>query len=182
MNLNQLLKPIAVQFIGQAVLGALAYYWLTLGVATTAMVALNALLAVVLVLAWSALDAYGLAAPAQWWRAIPAVVLMPLMGVHVGLAILVPFLWLVLLFPSVAAGRWRVLLSPVYLAVSVGILLAITVLPAALLNWIPSLTGFRSQAVSFGLRSLLAYTIFAGGWAVLLQYIAGQTSKGESRS
>ena len=175
MNIKELAKPLAVQLVGNAVLGAVAWYWLSLGVSTTMLVALNALLALVLVLGWSLLDAYGLGSPKNWLWAIPAVALTPLMGLHVGLAILIPFLWLVVLFPSAAAGKWRVLLTPVYLGVCCGIILGMALIPAALLNWIPALGGLTLQLASFGLRAGLAYLVFVAGWTMLLKYI-GETS------
>jgi hypothetical protein len=181
VNWKAFLKPFAAQFVGQALLGAVAWYWLNLGVASTVMVAANALIAIVLLLAWSALDAYGLGVLRNWMWAVPAVALTPLMGFHVVAAIVIPLLWILVLFPSAAAGKWKVNLAPSYIGVCLGILLAMTVLPAALLNWIPSLSGLTAQAISFGARSILAYTIFAGGWAALLQYIA-QSQAAELRS
>ena len=103
--------------------------------------------------------------------AVPAVASMPLMGMHVVAAIVIPLVCLIVLLPSAAAGRWKVLLGPGYLGVCLGILLAMTVLPAALLNWIPGVHGLTGQALSFGGRSLLAYVIFVGGWAALLMHI-----------
>ena len=174
MKWKAFLKPFAVQFLGQALLGAVAWYWLNLGVASTALVVVNALIAILLLLGWSALDAYGLGAPRNWILAIPAVALTPLMGLHVVAAIVIPLLWILVLFPTVVAGKWRLNLAPAYIAVCVTIVLAMTVLPAALLNWIPSVSGLKGQAISFGARSMLAYAIFAGGWATLFQYIARQ--------
>ena len=174
-------KAFAAQFVGQALLGAIAWYWLNLGVGSTALVAANALIAVLLLLAWSALDAYGLGVPRNWLWAIPAVALTPVMGLHVVAAIVIPLVWIIVLFPTAAAGKWKLNLAPVYIVVCLAILLAMTVLPAALLNWIPSLSGLTAQAISFGARSILAYTIFAGGWAALLQYIA-QSQAAELRS
>ncbi len=175
MNIKELAKPLAVQLVGNAVLGTIAWYWLGLGVSTTMLVAANALLALVLVLGWSLLDAVGLGSPKNWLWAIPAVALTPLMSVHVGFAILIPFLWLIVLFPSAAAGKWRVLLSPVYLGVCCGIILGMALIPAALLNWIPALSGLTLQLTSFGVRAGLAYLVFVAGWAMLLRYI-GETS------
>ena len=172
MNWKAFIKPFAAQFLGQALLGSIVWYWLNLGVGSTALVAANALIAILLLLGWSALDAYGLGAPRNWLRAIPAVALTPLMGLHVVAAILIPMLWILFLLPSAAAGRWKLNLAPAYIGVCVAILLAMTVLPAALLNWVPSVSGLSSQAISFGTRTVFAYTIFAGGWAALLQFIA----------
>lgn len=172
MNWKAYVKPIAIQFVGQAVLGGLAWYWLSLGVSTTLLVAANALFAVGLVIGWSVLDAVGLQAPRNLLRAVPAVVLTPLMGLHVGLAMVIPFLWIMVLFPSVVAGRWKVMVAPGYVAVCTGMLLVMTVIPVALLNWIPAVSGLTGQLASFGLRGLLAYSCFAGGWAMLLRYIS----------
>lgn len=165
------LKSFAVQFIGHAALATIAWYWLNLGVATTVFVAANALIAIALLLGWSALDAYGLGAPRNWLRAIPAVALTPLIGLHVVAAIVIPFLWILILFPTVAAGKWKWNLSPGYIAICVALLLLMTVPPAALLNWIPVVGGFTNQAVSFGARSIFAYTIFVAARASLLRYI-----------
>ncbi len=172
MKWKAFLKPFAVQFLGQALLGAVAWYWLNLGVGSISLVAANALIAILLLLGWSALDAYGLGAPRNWIWAIPAVALTPLMGFHVVAAIVIPLLWILVLLPTAAAGKWKLNLSPAYIGVCVTILLVMTVLPAAVLNWIPSLNGLTGQAISFGSRSILAFTIFAGGWAALLLYIA----------
>jgi hypothetical protein len=171
VNWKSFVKPFAVQLFGQAVLCGLAWYWLSLGVSTTLLVAANGLLALVLIAGWSLLDAFGLGTPKHWLRAVPAVALTPLMALHVGFAILIPFLWLIVLFPSVAAGKWKVLFAPGYVAVCAGILLVMTLIPAALLNWIPAVEGLTSQLASFGVRAALAFGVFAGGWAALLQYI-----------
>ncbi len=172
MNWRAFLKPFAVQFLGQALLGSIAWYWLNLGVGSTALVAANALIAVLLLLGWSALVAYGLGARRNWLLAMPAVALTPLMGLHVVAAISIPILWILALFPTAAAGKWKLNLAPAYIGVSVAILLTMIVLPAALLNWIPSVNGLPGQAISFGVRSIFAYTIFVGGCTALLQYIA----------
>lgn len=177
MTWKSFLRPFAIQFVGHAVMGGLAWYWLSLGVATTWLVAANVLLAICMLLGWSFLDAFGLNAPGQWLRAVPAVALMPFIGLHAGFAVLIPFVWMVLLFPSVAAGRWKVLLSPIYIAICSAILLAMTVIPAALLNWIPALEGLNLQLVSFGLRAIFAYAVFVGGWAGLLLYISRTASR-----
>ena len=128
MNWKAFLKPFAVQFLGQALLGVVAWYWINLGVATTALVAANALMAIVLLLGWSVLAAYGLGALRNWLWAIPAVALTPLMGFHVVAAILIPLLWILLLFPSAAAGKLRYKLDASYIGVCVGILLVMTVM------------------------------------------------------
>ncbi len=169
-----LLKSFAIQFAGHAALGTIAWYWLNLGVATTALVAANALIAIALLLSWSMLDAYGLGATRNWLRAIPAVALTPFMGLHVVAAIMIPLLWVLLFFPSVAAGKWKLNLAPGYVAICLAMLLTMTVLPAALLNWIPATAGFTGQAISLGTRSLLAYVIFIGAWAALLAYIGNR--------
>ena len=178
-NWKSFARPFAVQFVGQALLGGLVWYWLGLGVGTGTLVGVNALIALVLLLGWSLLDAYGLGNWRNWIWAVPAVASMPLMGMHVVAAIVIPMVWLIVLFPSAAAGRWKVLLAPGYLGICVGILLAMTVLPAALLNWIPGMTGLTGQALSFGGRALLAYVIFVGGWAMLLLHIGRSVSSTE---
>ncbi len=172
MNWRAFLKPFAFQFLGQALLGSIAWYWLNLGVGSTALVAANALIAVLLLLGWSALVAYGLGVPRNWLWAIPALALTPFVGLHVIAAMVIPLLWIVVLLPTATAGKWKLNLAPAYIGVCVAILLAMTVLPAALLNWIPSVNGLPGQAISFGARSIFAYSIFVGGWAALLQYIA----------
>jgi hypothetical protein len=176
VNWKGFVKPFAVQFLGQAILASVAWYWLNLGVGTTVQVAANALLAILLLVGWSALDAYGLGTLRNWVWAIPAVALTPLMGFHVLAAILIPLLWILVIFPSAAAGKLRLKLDASYIGVCLGILLLMTVLPAALLNWIPSVGGLTPQAISFGARSLLAYSIFAGSWAALLQFICSNTA------
>ena len=174
-----LVRPFAVQFVGQALMGGLAWYWLGLGVGTGALVGWNLLLAVVLLLGWSLLAAYGLGRWRNWLWAVPAVASIPLMGLHVVAAIVIPFVWLILLFPSAAAGQWRVQWAPGYLALCLGIVLAMTVLPAALLNWIPGLSGLTGQALSFSGRMLLAYVIFVGGLAMLLLHIGRSVATSE---
>ncbi len=171
MNWKEFMKSFAVQFFGQLVLGALAWYWFSLGVATTALVVANVLIVAGWVLGWSWLIAYGLGAPGQWPRAMVAVLLIPWMGQHVALAIVIPFLCLVVLFPSGAARKWKLMLAPANLGICLAMVLGMAVLPAALLNWIPAAGGLNGQIVSFGLRSLLAYVLFVAGWAGLLQYL-----------
>lgn len=178
MKWNGMAKPFLVQAIGQAAIGGIAWYWLNAGVGTAWQLAVNAVLLVTMIAGWSWLDAYGLGVARRWWWAIPAVLLMPLMGLHVVAGIVVPLLWVLVLFPSVAAGKWKVLFHPGYLVTTTGILLAMIVLPMALLNWIPGVNGLTGQAVSFGGRAGLAYLIFVGGWALLLRQI-GEEVRGE---
>lgn len=170
-NWKTFLPLFAVQFVGQALLGGLAWYWLGLGVGTGSLVGLNALLALVMLLGWSLLDAYGLGNWRNWMWAVPVVMSMPLMGMHVVAAIVIPLVCLIVLLPSAAAGSWKVLLAPGYVGLCLGILLTMTVLPAALLNWIPGVHGLTGQALSFGGRALLAFVIFVGGWTMLLLHI-----------
>ncbi len=180
MNWKDYIKPFAVKFAGQALLATAAWYWLGLGVGTKWMVAANGALALGLVLAWSVLDAYGLGAVKNGMWAVPVVALTPLMGYHVGFAILVPVLWLVLLFPSAAAGKWKLMLGPGYLAVCAGILLVMAVVPVAVVNWIPNVDGLRMQMASFGLRGLFAYAVFVAAWTALLLYIGKHSAKANS--
>lgn len=168
---HPLISKIAAQLCGQALLGALAWYWLSLGVGTVTLVIANAAIALVLLLGWSALDAYGLGAVRNWAWAVPAVALTPLMGVHVGLAILVPFLWIVLLLPSAAVRRRTVLLAPAYLVTCIAALLLMAGVPALLLNWVPAVRGLTIEITSFALRAGISFLAFAGGWAWLLHHI-----------
>ncbi len=50
-------------------------------------------------------------------------------------------------------------------------------LPLLLLQWVPHVSGFRMQAVSFVLRGTAAYLLFGCGWLVL----AAMTSGGKPR-
>ncbi len=178
MNWKSYLKPVGVQVLGQALLAGLIWYWLGLGVATTALVAANAALALVVLAGFSALAAYCLEAPRRWWWLVPVVALPALGAVHVALVILVVFAWVIVLLPSVSAGKLKVNYAPGYVAVCLGILLLMVVLPIALINWVPAVGGFSSQAASLGLRAGLAFLLFAGGWASLLKFI-GSSSRAE---
>ncbi len=168
---KELLRLLLVQLVGQGIMAVIGWYWFSLGVGTTGMVAANGLLLLVMWAGWSVLDAYGLGQVRNWTWALLAVALTPLMLLHVVAVMLVPILWLLVLLPSAAIGRWVVLLKPGYWAVSLAILLAMLVVPAALLNWVPGIDGLTGQAISFGARSLLAYTVFVGGWTLLLWHI-----------
>lgn len=179
MNWKNYSKPVGVQVLGQAVLAGLIWYWLGLGVASTALVAANAALALVVLVAFSWLAAYCLDAPQRWWWLVP-VVALPAVGVlHVALVFVVVLGWVMVLLPSVSAGQWKVNYAPGYVAVCLGILLLMLVLPLALLNWVPAVSGFQSQAASLGLRAGLAFLLFAGGWASLLRFI-GSSSRAET--
>lgn len=174
MNLKTFPKQFAVQFVGQGLLLGVAWYWLSLGVGTTPQVALNGLLIVAMLAGWSLLDAYGLGNWHNWLRVMPAVALTPLIGYHLALLLLIPLLWLLVLFPSAAIGRWTLLAGPRYLLICLGLLVAMSVIPIALLNWVPRLDGLNSQLGSFGGRTLLAFTVATGAWAALLAYIGGR--------
>lgn len=174
-----MVKPVMVQVAGQATMGGIAWYWLGIGVGSMWQVAWNGLLLAAMVMGWSWLDAYGLGISRRWWWAVPAVLLTPLMALHVVAAITVPLVWVVVLFPTAAAGRWKVLFHAGYLVTTTGLILIMLVLPMALLNWIPGVNGLTGQAASFGVRAGLAYLIFAGGWALLLRQI-GESARGEA--
>ncbi len=179
MNWKTFPKQFAVQFVGQGMLLGLGWYWLSLGVGTTVQVALNGALIVAMLVGWSLLDAYGLGNWRNWLRALPAVALTPLLAYHFALLLLIPLLWLLVLFPSAAAGRWKMLAGPRYLLISIGLLVAMSVIPAALLNWVPKLDGINGQLGSFGGRTLLAYAIATGAWAALLSHIGGSAREAE---
>ncbi|WP_031499165.1 hypothetical protein [Bryobacter aggregatus] len=176
MNWKHFLKPFSVQFAGQGVLLAVAWYWLSLGVGTGLQVGLNLVLALVLLVGASVVDAYGLGNWRNWKWALPAVALVPFVGYHFATMLLIPLLWLLVLLPSAAAGKWKLLAGPSYLLVAIGFVILMTVVPAALLNWIPKVNGLTGQALSFGGRALLAYVVAIGAWAALLLHI-GKTVK-----
>jgi hypothetical protein len=158
-----MLTKIIVQIVGQCCVAALAFYWLGLGVGSTLDLALNALVALLLVFALALLDAYG----AGNWRhvlwALPAVLLVAL-------------LWLAFCLPTAARGQWTVYAKPRYLAMGLAIL-ALSLLPAvALLGWTPKLEGLAIEMTSFLARTALAAIFVYGGWAVLLDFVRRETT------
>ena len=179
MNWKIFVQRFIVQFVGHGLLLGVAWYWLSLGVGSALQIALNVALAIVMLIGWSALDAYGLGNWRNWLWAVPAVALTPLLGYHFAAMLLIPLLWLLILFPTAAAGRWKLLAGPQYLLVSIGLLVAMTVIPAALLNWVPKFSGLNGQLGSFGGRTLLAYAIAVGSWTALLTHI-GISARGEA--
>lgn len=167
---------ILVQILGQSLAAALAYQWLSLGVGTTGQVALNVALALLLVLLWAALDAYGLGNWKNAPYAIPAVLIMGLLFWKLSAAIVVILSLLIFLLPSAARGRWSFHATPRYLGMSVA-LIALTVAPAlALVNWVPKLEGLGVELTSFALRWGLAAVIVFGGWAILLDFVRKEST------
>jgi hypothetical protein len=171
MNWTGFRKPLLIQLMGQGVLAGLIWYWLGLGVGSLGLVAANGLIALLVVLGYSLLSAYGLGEIRHWYWALPAVLLTPWMASHVVLALLIPFALVIVLLPSAASGKPRVLVGASYLGLCLAILLGMMVVPMALLGWIPKLDGLGLQLTSFGLRTVLSFVIFAGGWAILLRHI-----------
>jgi len=53
------------------------------------------------------------------------------------------------------------------------LLLCAVWLPMKLLSWVPSMSGFRMEVVSFALRVLAAYLLFVAGWLVLAFVTSG---------
>jgi hypothetical protein len=171
-----MLTKIIVQIVGQCCVAALAFYWLGLGVGSTLDLALNALVALLLVFALALLDAYG----AGNWRhvlwALPAVLVMGLLWWGVKAALLVALLWLAFCLPTAARGQWTVYAKPRYLAMGLAIL-ALSLLPAvALLGWTPKLEGLAIEMTSFLARTALAAIFVYGGWAVLLDFVRRETT------
>ena len=164
-------QQFAVQFVGHGLILGVVWYWLNLGVGTRVQVGLNAALAIAILVGWSFLDAYGLGNWRNWLRVLPAVAMIPFLGFHFATMLLIPLLCLLVLLPSAAVGRWKLLAGPQYLLISIGLLIAMTVVPAALLNWIPKLADLNGQLGSFGGRALLAYIIGVGAWTALLAHI-----------
>ena len=70
---------ILVQILGQLLVAALAYQWLSIGVGTTTQLAMNVAVALILILGWAALDAYGLGNWKHTLYAIPSVLIMGLL-------------------------------------------------------------------------------------------------------
>ncbi len=167
MNRDFLVR-LAAQLVGNALLGALAWYWLSLGVSSIPLVAFNALLALLMLLGWSLLDAHGLGQWRHWRWALPAVALTPLIAVHYAAALLVLLLWVTLLLPSAAAGAWRLILRPDHLVISLGLLTLMIGAPWLLLHWIPGVQGLTPELLSFALRAGLAFAIAITAWTALL--------------
>ena len=64
-------------------------------------------------------------------------------------------------------GRWRYWLEvPVLLAAGL-------LLPFVVLGWVPSVSGFTLEVVSFSLRGLVAYLLFVGAVRTLERVTAG---------
>lgn len=171
MNWHTLGRSFIVQFVSNGLLLGVAWYWLSLGVGSALQIGLNVALAMVMLVGWSVLTAYGLGKWRNWMWALPAVVLTPLLGYHFAAMLLIPLLWLLVLLPTAAVGRWKLLAGPQYLLVCIALLAAMTVIPAALLNWVPKFSGLNGQLGSFGGRALLAYAIAVGSWSALLTHI-----------
>ncbi len=167
---------ILVQIAGQLLVAALAYQWLSIGVGTTTQLALNVIAALALILAWAALDAYGLGNWKHTLYAIPAVLIMGLLFWKLSAGIAVVLLLLVFLLPSAARARWSIHATPRYLGMGVA-LIALTALPAlALINWVPKYEGLGVELTSFFLRWGLAAIITFGGWAILLDFVRKEST------
>ncbi len=179
MNWKSFGQSFIVQFVSNGLLLGVAWYWLSLGVGSALQIGLNVVLAIVMLVGWSVLTAYGLGEWRNWMWALPAVALTPLLGYHFAAMLLIPLLWLLILLPTAAVGRWQLLARPQYLLVCIALLVAMTVIPAALLNWVPKISGLNGQLGSLGGRTLLAYAIAVGSWSVLLTRI-GVTARGET--
>jgi hypothetical protein len=177
MNWTGFQKPLFVQLVGHAALAGVIWYWLGLGVSSVGLVAANGFLALLVLLGYSLLSAYGLGEIRCWYWALLAVLLTPWMASHVVLALLIPFALVIVLLPSAASGKPRVLAGASYLGVCAGIFLGMTVVPMALLGWIPKLNGLGLQLTSFGLRATLSFVVFAGGWAILLRHIGDNAKR-----
>jgi hypothetical protein len=170
-----MLLKILIQIAGQCSVLALIYFWLGIGVGTVWQIALNAALAICIVLALAALDAYGLGNVRHTLWAIPAVLSVGLLYWKVPAAVVVILLWLVVLLPSAARARWSIHASPRYLGMGAAIL-AVGVLPAiAFLSWVPKFEGLGLELTSFILRAALAAVFFFGAWALLLDFVRRET-------
>lgn len=162
---------ILVQIVGQLAVAALAYQWLFIGVGSTMQLSMNVAVALALVLAWSALDAYGLGNWKHTLYAIPSVLIMGLLFWKLSAGIVVILCLLIFLLPSAARAKWSIHATPRYIGMGVA-LIALTALPAlALINWVPKYEGLGVELTSFFLRWGLAAVIVFGGWAVLLDFV-----------
>ncbi len=172
---------IGVQIVGQSLVAALAYGWLGIGVGSYAQIALNVGVGLVIVLALSWLDAFGLGRPKNWLWCVPAVLLLGLFFWKLSAALVVIPLWLMVIFPSAVAGRWRVYFELRYLASAVAIL-AMSFLPAvALVMWKPPVQGLGLEMASLGIRLGMAALFFYGGWGLLLDFAGRQTAPPEAQ-
>ncbi len=162
---------ILVQILGQLLVAALAYQWLSIGVGTTTQLAMNVAVALIIILGWAALDAYGLGNWKHTLYAIPSVLIMGLLFWKLSAGIAVILLLLIFLLPSAARAKWSIHATPRYLGMGVA-LIALTALPAlALINWVPKYEGLGVELTSFFLRWGLAAVIVFGGWAILLDFV-----------
>ncbi|GAB4362503.1 MAG: hypothetical protein OHK0021_06560 [Bryobacter sp.] len=171
-----MLTKIVVQIVGQCLVAGAAFYWLGLGVGSTTQVALNVLGGVLLLLAWAALDAYGLGRWRNVLWAIPAVLVLGLLLWKWSAAPLVALAWLAVLLPSAAQGRWMLFAKPRYLAMGFAILVLSSLPAIALLGWTPRVSGMAPELASFGLRTIFAAIFLFGGWAILLDFVRRQTA------
>jgi hypothetical protein len=174
-------KKLAILAVGYLAAGYAAWLWLGLNVATTVMVAVNGALAAALLLAFSALDAFGLGDVRKWLWAIPANALVPFMGYHFGLLLLIPLLWVLILFPSAALGKLKILAGPRYLVTCILFLAAAALIPYGLMNWVPAVSGLNMQLASFALRAGLAYIVFIAAWGTLLDFIGREARAPEGQ-
>lgn len=182
MSNRAFLQRLAVQLGGHLVLGTLAWYWLGLGLGTTALVLANGGLLAALVLSSSLLAAAGLGQLRQWRWCLPAVLLSPLLLWHWWATLAVLLLWVIVLLPTGAAGRWCLLFRPAYLARAGAALLAMISLPWLLLNWIPAVTGLTLELASFGLRVGGAYLIAVTAWTLLLWHVSQSVTSSRPES
>jgi hypothetical protein len=173
-------KKLLALAVGYAVAGYGTWYFLGIGLSTNVLVATNGMIAALLLLAFSFLDAYGLGEPKHWLWAIPANALVPVMGLHFGYALLIPLLWILILLPTAAVGRPRFLVGPKYLVTCIVLLAVAAFLPYALINWVPKVTGLNMQLASFALRFGFAYAIFIAAWGTLLDYIGREARSNAS--
>lgn len=174
-----MLRKIGIQIAGQVAVAILVYYWLGIGVATKAQVALNAGLALVGILALAALDAFGLGNWKNWPWALPAVLLTGAIAYKTWAVFVVALLWLIILLPSAAARGIRVMTSLRYVGTGLAIL-TLSVVPAiALLLWTPLPESMYVQAFSFAGRVALAACFLFGGWGLLLHYV-GEAVRGNT--
>jgi hypothetical protein len=143
---------------------------------------LAAALALVLLLAWAALDAYGLGNLRHTPWAIPAVLIMGLLFWKLSAGILVALALLIVLLPSAARAKWSFHATPRYLGMGIA-LLTLSILPAiALVNWVPKFEGLGIELTSFFFRWGLAAIMVFGGWAILLDFVRRETVPAASPS
>lgn len=169
-----------MHLVGNALLLALAYYWLGLGVARAVDVAWSAVLALLIVAGACWLHGSAFAQSGRLaLRHLPWTVLVGLVAFAAYMAlptskswwiarwIVLPVLF-VPLFAGAARYGWRAHRGFSVRAIAAPMLVFAGVwLPLRLLAWVPRASSFGMEMTSFVCRAAIAYLLFVSAWLLL---------------